>query len=169
MRFSRPYPQIPDDASVLVLYGDVPLTARDTLHRRGRWRRARCALALVTVELEDPTGYGRIVRDAHGAGARIVEQKDAPTPEQLEVREINSGILCAAAGNLLKTWLWLALSSDNAQGEYYLTDVIAMAAAESRRRDAVKASGLDEVLGVNDRVQLAAPGARFSSANRRRV
>jgi len=111
----------------------------------------RSALALVTVDLEDPTGYGRVVREG-GRILGIVEHKDADD-EQRAIREGNSGILAASAP-ALKDWL-SRLSCDNAQGEYYLTDVIAMAAASNGGVEGVKASGLDEVLGVNDRVQLA--------------
>jgi bifunctional UDP-N-acetylglucosamine pyrophosphorylase/glucosamine-1-phosphate N-acetyltransferase len=144
-------PQIPDDAMVLVLYGDVPLTSSDTLTAVVT-AAADSTLALVTVDLDDPIGYGRVIRGPDGAVLEIVEQKDA-TADQLAVREGNSGILAARAGDL-RAWLE-AVSCDNAQGEYYLTDVIAMAAATPGGAQAVKAAGLDEVLGVNDRIQLA--------------
>jgi len=144
-------PQVPDDAQVLVLYGDVPLIEHETLvHTVDRARTS--GLALITVHLEDATGYGRIVRDSGGRPSGIVEHKDA-SAEQLAITEGNTGILATDAGRLRR---WLdALDSDNAQGELYLTDVIAMAAAESVAIETVHPHSLEEVLGVNDRVQLA--------------
>jgi bifunctional UDP-N-acetylglucosamine pyrophosphorylase/glucosamine-1-phosphate N-acetyltransferase len=144
-------PGIPDDASVLVLYGDVPLITLDTLNACTGVA-ARGTLALVTVHLADPTGYGRILRDDSSRVSGIVEQKDA-SDEQLSIREGNTGILCAPAGQL-KSWL-TRLDRDNAQGEFYLTDIIAMAAADGVTVEAVHPSCEEEVLGVNDRVQLA--------------
>jgi bifunctional UDP-N-acetylglucosamine pyrophosphorylase/glucosamine-1-phosphate N-acetyltransferase len=144
-------PQVDDDALVLVLYGDVPLVDPHTLRRLIDAAGPR-SLGLLTVMLDDPTGYGRIVRDARGAIQQIVEQKDAGQAE-LAIREGNSGILAAPA-KLLRRWLG-ELGNANAQGEYYLTDVIAMAV-----RDQVGVTGLvsptvAETLGVNDKVQLA--------------
>lgn len=144
-------PGVPDDATVLVLYGDVPLIEAATLRplvdaaRAGR-------LALLGVRLEDPAGYGRIIRDAGGRVVRIVEQKDA-SPSELAVSEVNTGILAAPAGHL-RSWL-AGLSNANAQGEYYLTDVVAMAVAEGVTVEAALAPTVAEVLGVNDRAQLA--------------
>ena len=116
-------PGIPDDHLVLVLYGDVPLIGRATLAAllalAGPQR-----LALLTVRLEDPTGYGRIVRNARGQVQKIVEETDA-TPRQRTIRECNTGVLAAPA-HLLRGWL-ARLTTDNSQGEYYLTDVIALA------------------------------------------
>src|SRR5690606_37094420 len=114
---------VPDDARVLVLYGDAPLITADTLQRL---LAAPGALAVLAAEPADPTGYGRIVRDAEGNVARIVEQKDADD-EQRRIGIINTGVI-AAAGEALRRWL-SALRNDNAQGEYYLTDVFAQAAA----------------------------------------
>jgi bifunctional UDP-N-acetylglucosamine pyrophosphorylase/glucosamine-1-phosphate N-acetyltransferase len=143
--------RIGDDSTVLVLYGDVPLLRRETvetlLHHAGE-----SSLGLLTVELDNPTGYGRIIRDASGRVLRIVEEKDA-TPEERAVREVNTGIL-AVEGAPLKRWL-KALRNDNAQGEYYLTDIVAMAVAEGYFIDATHPTSPDEVLGVNDRRQLA--------------
>ena len=144
-------PGVPDDAVVLGLYGDVPLVEPAT--RRPLVEAARHGrLALLSVDLDDPTGYGRVVRDAEGRVHRIVEQKDA-TPAELALREVNTGILAAPAERLRQ---WLAgLSRDNAQGEYYLTDVVALAVAGGVAVEAARAPSITEVLGVNDRAQLA--------------
>ncbi len=145
-------PQIPDDELVLVLYGDVPLVTPDTLSRlvalAGPDR-----VALVTVEVENPVGYGRIVRDESGSIMGVVEEKDADAT-QLAIREVNTGILAAPAGRL-RRWL-SALANNNAQGEYYLTDVVAMAVADGAAVHTVHPTRADEVAGVNDRLQLAA-------------
>ncbi|MFU8896823.1 MAG: bifunctional UDP-N-acetylglucosamine diphosphorylase/glucosamine-1-phosphate N-acetyltransferase GlmU [Gammaproteobacteria bacterium] len=144
-------PNIPDDATVLVLYGDVPLieaaTLRPLVQAAGKGK-----LALLGVRLEDPTGYGRIIRDAGGRVVRIVEQKDASESE-LAVKEVNTGILAAPAGRL-RSWL-AGLSNANSQGEYYLTDVVAAAVAEGVPVDLMLAPTVAEVLGINDRAQLA--------------
>ncbi len=139
---------------VLVLCGDVPLIRVETLRAlvAHATEPARPALALLTVQLPDPTGYGRIVRDAKGRVRRIVEQKDA-TRSQLAIRECNTGVLAAPAA-LLSRWLG-QLRNDNAQREYYLTDVIAMAVAEKVPVRTVTAPTVAEVLGINDRAQLA--------------
>jgi len=144
-------PNVPDDHTVLVLYGDVPLIRTETLqtllkHLDGN------TVALLSVILKDPAGYGRIVRDNAGNVFRIVEHKDANTKER-SINEGNTGILAAPA-MLLKQWLG-ALKNDNVQGEYYLTDVILMAAKQGCRVAAVVAPTETEVLGVNDKVQLA--------------
>jgi bifunctional UDP-N-acetylglucosamine pyrophosphorylase / glucosamine-1-phosphate N-acetyltransferase len=144
-------PHIPDDHTVLVLYGDVPLISRDTLRQLLALVGAR-ALALLTVRLENPHGYGRIVRDARGQVRRIVEQKEARARE-LALRECNTGVLASRAAPL-KGWLE-RLKSDNAQGEYYLTDVIALAVQQKVRVQPLLAADADEVLGVNDKTQLA--------------
>ncbi|MFC5303116.1 bifunctional UDP-N-acetylglucosamine diphosphorylase/glucosamine-1-phosphate N-acetyltransferase GlmU [Azospira restricta] len=143
-------PQLGGDGVTLVLYGDVPLTQAETLRRL--LHAARDGLAVLTVELADPTGYGRIVRDAGGRVVRIVEQKDA-TPEERAIREVNTGIMAIPTARLAG-WL-TGLSNDNAQGEYYLTDVIAAAVAEGVPVVAVQPQGEWEVLGVNSKVQLA--------------
>ena len=144
-------PGVPDDAVVLVLYGDVPLIEAATLRPLVTAARDG-ALAVLGVRLDDPTGYGRIIRDAGGRVVRIVEQKDASEAE-LAVREVNTGILAAPAGRL-RAWL-AGLSNANAQGEYYLTDVVAMAVAEGVKVEARFAPTVAEVLGINDRAQLA--------------
>jgi bifunctional UDP-N-acetylglucosamine pyrophosphorylase/glucosamine-1-phosphate N-acetyltransferase len=144
-------PGIPDDHLVLVLFGDVPLARRATLEQLLAGT-AKQSVAVLTVVLTDPTGYGRIVRDGAGNVVRIVEQKDANTKERA-INEINTGLIAAPAGALRK-WL-AALKNDNAQGEYYLTDIILMAARDRVRVNAVIAPTETEVLGVNDKVQLA--------------
>ena len=144
-------PGVPDDATVLVLCGDVPLLRPETARAAVDAARGG-GLALVTVTLDDPSGYGRIVRAADGSVTRIVEHRDA-SAEELEIREGNTGILAGAA-RALRRWL-AALDRDNAQGELYLTDVVAKAVADGVAVAAVAAGRPEEVLGVNDRVQLA--------------
>ncbi len=144
-------PHINDDHIVLVLYGDVPLIQSATLFELIA-KTSGNALAILTVHLDDPHGYGRIVRDASGSIQSIVEQKDA-SAEQLKISEINTGIL-AVQGRLLKSWL-SQLENNNAQDEYYLTDIIAMAVADGVDVHAAHPAGEDEVLGVNSRSQLA--------------
>ncbi|WP_295431795.1 bifunctional UDP-N-acetylglucosamine diphosphorylase/glucosamine-1-phosphate N-acetyltransferase GlmU [uncultured Thiodictyon sp.] len=137
---------------VLVLYGDVPLVDADTLNRLIEASRDS-GLGILTVLMDDPTGYGRIIRDAGGRILRSVEQKDG-TPEELAVREANTGFLVADRARL-DGWLQ-GLTNANAQGEYYLTDVIGLAVAQGERVASVHPVTLEEVSGVNDRVQLAA-------------
>jgi bifunctional UDP-N-acetylglucosamine pyrophosphorylase / glucosamine-1-phosphate N-acetyltransferase len=144
-------PGIPDDATVLVLYGDVPLIEPGTLRPLVDAARAG-QLALLGVRLEDPTGYGRVIRDATGRTVRVVEQKDA-SPEELQIREVNTGILAAPCKRLRK--LLARLSNSNAQGEYYLTDIVATAVAEDVGVELMMAPTVTEVLGINDRAQLA--------------
>jgi bifunctional UDP-N-acetylglucosamine pyrophosphorylase / glucosamine-1-phosphate N-acetyltransferase len=144
-------PAIPDDHTVLVLYGDVPLTRASTL-RALLGQAGPSSLAILSVRLPDPTGYGRVLRDNAGSVYRIVEQKDA-TRKELAVDEVNTGLMAAPAGQL-KGWLG-RLSNDNAQGEYYLTDVVAMAVRDGVKVEAVVAPTVAEVLGVNDKLQLA--------------
>lgn len=140
------------DGPVLVLYGDVPLIHPTTLATLMH-DVSEQTLSLLTVNMSDPKGYGRITRDAAGQVTGIVEEKDA-TDEQRGISECNTGIL-ATTGAQLKRWL-PALSSDNAQGEYYLTDIIAMAAQEGVHVVTHQPRQAHEVQGVNDRVQLAA-------------
>jgi bifunctional UDP-N-acetylglucosamine pyrophosphorylase/glucosamine-1-phosphate N-acetyltransferase len=143
-------PHLDPAGMTLVLYGDVPLTQVDTLKRL--LHAAGDGLAVLTVTLADPTGYGRIVRDDAGRVVRIVEQKDATDAERA-IREINTGIMAIPTARLAG---WLAgLSNNNAQGEYYLTDVIAAAVAEGVPVAAAQPQGEWEVLGVNSKVQLA--------------
>jgi bifunctional UDP-N-acetylglucosamine pyrophosphorylase / glucosamine-1-phosphate N-acetyltransferase len=142
---------IPDDHTVLVLYGDVPLIRAATLQRLVAAAREG-ALAMLTVNLEDAAGYGRIVRDGQGAVSAIIEHKDA-TLAQLQIREVNSGLMAAPAGPL-REWL-LGLGRNNTQREYFLTDVVASAVQANTRVDAVLAGNSTEVMGVNDKIQLA--------------
>jgi bifunctional UDP-N-acetylglucosamine pyrophosphorylase/glucosamine-1-phosphate N-acetyltransferase len=142
---------IPDDHTVLVLYGDVPLIRAGTLQKLLK-AAAEGTLAMLTVNLEDGAGYGRIVRDAQGCVTAIIEHKDA-TLEQLQIREVNSGLMVAAAGPL-REWL-LGLGRDNTQREYFLTDVVASAVQANTRVEAILAANPTEVMGVNDKIQLA--------------
>ncbi|MCP4993311.1 MAG: UDP-N-acetylglucosamine diphosphorylase/glucosamine-1-phosphate N-acetyltransferase [Gammaproteobacteria bacterium] len=144
-------PAMADCDRVLVLYGDVPLISTQTLQTLID-AASDTSLALLTLALDDPSGYGRIVRDQSGRVLAIVEQKDA-TSEQLAINEINTGILIADRKNLEG---WLArLESNNAQGEFYLTDIVAMAVADGVSVHSAQPVDEYEVLGVNDRVQLA--------------
>ena len=142
---------IPDDHTVLVLYGDVPLIRAACLTKLVA-AAAGGTLALLTVNLDEAAGYGRIARGADGHVTGIVEHKDA-TPEQLRIREANSGLMAAPAGRL-REWL-LGLGRGNAQREYYLTDVVAGAVAAGDPVAAIPVAHAVEVLGVNDKVQLA--------------
>ena len=143
-------PNVADDELVLVLYGDVPLIRAETLRQLIDAAGAK-AMSLLTVMLDNPAGYGRIVRQ-RGAIQKIVEQKDA-SKAQLKIREGNSGIMAVPA-KLLRKWLG-KLRNSNAQGEYYLTDVIAMAVKDKVKVTPLIAPTVAEVLGVNDKVQLA--------------
>ena len=144
-------PDIADDHVVLVMYGDVPLIRKDTLE-------PLCATAaqgfvgVLTAELDDPTGYGRILHHADGSISGIVEEKDASSHER-GIREINTGFLAASAG-ALRRWVD-ALDNSNAQGEFYLTDVVARAVSDGVGVRGICASSIAEVMGINDRMQLA--------------
>jgi bifunctional UDP-N-acetylglucosamine pyrophosphorylase/glucosamine-1-phosphate N-acetyltransferase len=144
-------PLLQDVDRVLVLYGDVPLIQTDTLASLIE-ATGKSELALLTASFNNPTGYGRIVRDIHGQIERIVEQKDA-TPEELSIHEINTGFLVADRARL-KGWLG-KLGNDNAQGEYYLTDIVSMAVTDGVDVHSVYPGDVEEVMGVNDRLQLA--------------
>lgn len=144
-------PAVAENSVVLVLYGDVPLTKPETMQQMVELAGSG-DLALLTVNLKDPTGYGRIVRNDSDQVVAIVEHKDA-TPEQHKISEVNTGIL-AVNSNLLNEWL-PKLSSENAQGEYYLTDIIAMAADNGVAINAIQPNAEEEVQGVNNRIQLA--------------
>ncbi|SDU03365.1 bifunctional UDP-N-acetylglucosamine diphosphorylase/glucosamine-1-phosphate N-acetyltransferase GlmU [Geopseudomonas guangdongensis] len=150
---------------VLVLYGDVPLIEAPTLERLLA-QAAPEQLALLTVELADPSGYGRIVRDAAGRVTAIVEQKDA-SAEQRAIREGNTGIL-ALPGARLADWLG-RLSNRNAQGEYYLTDVIAMAVADGLTVATAQPEDAMEVQGANDRLQLSQLERHYQQRAARRL
>ena len=150
-------PKLDLQEPTLVLYGDVPLTSKKTLSKLTKLadgvRGKDCALALLTQNLSNPSGYGRIVRDANGLVQEIVEEKDA-TLVQKTIKEINTGIMVLPSNSLQK---WLkALRSSNAQGEYYLTDVIAMAVRDGVPIRTTQADDEFETIGVNSRDQLAA-------------
>jgi UDP-N-acetylglucosamine diphosphorylase/glucosamine-1-phosphate N-acetyltransferase len=138
---------------VLVLYGDVPLLQAATL--RTLWDVHRCQQAMVTIVtacLDNPTGYGRILRDAVGRITRIVEERDATEAEKA-VREINSGVYCLQASFLFPALR--CVGHHNAQGEQYLTDVVALAVAEQHRVAHVTVADAQEILGVNTHAELA--------------
>ena len=145
-------PQLRNDATVLILYGDVPLTRAETLQKLIAGV-DQTQMGLLTVNMQDPTGYGRIVRDTSGAVIAIVEHKDA-SDEQKKITEINTGIMAVKAVHLQK---WLPqLSNQNAQGEYYLTDIIAMAKADNIAIHVEQPDAVEEVEGINNRQQQAA-------------
>lgn len=144
-------PNIPEDDQVLVLYGDVPLISKETLSHLLEATKNN-ALGILVAERNNPTGYGRIIRDSAGKITAIIEQKDA-TFEQQQIKEINTGILTTTAKNLKK---WLPqLSNKNAQGEYYLTDVVALAVQEGCTVVGIKVDCAEETQGVNDCIELA--------------
>ncbi|MDF7758097.1 bifunctional UDP-N-acetylglucosamine diphosphorylase/glucosamine-1-phosphate N-acetyltransferase GlmU [Kosakonia cowanii] len=143
-------PFFADDEDILMLYGDVPLISVETLERL-REAKPQGGIGLLTVKLDDPTGYGRITRE-NGVVTGIVEQKDA-TEAQRQINEVNTGILIANGADLKR---WLAkLTNNNAQGEYYITDIISLAYLEGREIAAVHPQRLSEVEGVNNRLQLS--------------
>ncbi len=143
-------PAVPDAASVLVLYGDVPLIRADTLRDLAQ---VDGGFGLLTVRLADPSGYGRVLRDGNGHVRAVVEDKDA-SDQQRAVDTVNTGIVLAPAGEL-RGWVD-QLGHDNAQGEYYLTDIFAAAAAQRRPALSVECTDPLEVAGANDARQLAA-------------
>jgi len=142
---------IPEEDQVLILYGDVPLTLSSTLKQLIKPTDAQ-HFALLTVTLKQPQGYGRIVRDTAGDVVRIVEEKEADAATK-QIQEVNTGILATQAG-ALKQWL-SRVRNDNAQEEYYLTDVIAAAVTQGFNIQTFQPETAEETLGVNDRVQLA--------------
>jgi bifunctional UDP-N-acetylglucosamine pyrophosphorylase/glucosamine-1-phosphate N-acetyltransferase len=143
-------PHLRGTGTTLILYGDVPLIQAETLKKLVH--AAQDTLAILTVELSDPSGYGRIVRDDSGRVLRIVEQKDS-TPEERRIGEINTGIM-AMPSALLGQWLG-RLSNDNSQQEYYLTDIVGMAVDAGLPIRTVNPKNEWEVLGVNGKAQLA--------------
>ncbi len=143
-------PVLPETGTVLILYGDVPLIGVETLRRLVAAGGA--GMSLLTQFMENPRGYGRIVRDAAGTVSRIVEQKDASEREQA-IREVNTGIMCVPMANLRR---WLPkLRNENAQGEYYLTDLVAMAVGDGVAVSVCHPAENHECLGVNSKVELA--------------
>ena len=143
-------PETPDENRVLILFGDVPLLTAATLERLLK-QTPDNELAVLSVDMDDPSGYGRIVRDGENV-VGIVEQKDASEAE-LAIAEINTGVMLCPA-EPLKRWL-KSLGNDNSQGEYYLTDVIAMAVRDGTGVKGIKADSWVEVMGINDKKQLA--------------
>ena len=141
-------PHLVKDGITLVLYGDVPLIAAHTLKRMLKPNQ----LTLMTVELDDPAGYGRIVRDDDGDISRIVEDRDA-TGYERNIREVNTGIM-AIPGARLQNWL-SRLGNKNAQKEYYLTDIVALAIQDGAKVSAIQPQHAWETLGVNSKAQLA--------------
>ena len=142
-------PHLAHGGQTVVLYGDVPLLQLATLRKMLAQPEA---LALLTVELENPTGYGRIVRDAAGRVCCVVEEKDA-SPEQRKIREVNTGMMVAPT-HLLSGWLE-KLQNNNAQGEYYLTDIVAMAVKQGTPVETIQPTHAWEVEGINSKKQLA--------------
>jgi bifunctional UDP-N-acetylglucosamine pyrophosphorylase / glucosamine-1-phosphate N-acetyltransferase len=145
-------PHITDDAMVLILCGDVPLTRLDTLQQLCAQITNPHSLGILTVKLEQPQGYGRIVRNSQGQVARIVEEKEADDAIKA-IKEVNAGILIVPA-TYLRRWLTM-LNNNNAQGEYYLTDIVALAVQENLTIHTTCSTDIYEVMGVNDRLQLA--------------
>lgn len=144
-------PHVADDDSILVLYGDVPLISQQTLQTLIN-ETDPSSVGMVTAQVDNPFGYGRILRDARGEVTGIVEEKDA-TPAEREINEVNTGIYLVPAA-YLKKWL-PTLTKKNAQGEYYLTDIIPLAVSEHINIITVQPMSDDEIRGVNDRAQLA--------------
>jgi bifunctional UDP-N-acetylglucosamine pyrophosphorylase/glucosamine-1-phosphate N-acetyltransferase len=139
--------------TVLILCGDTPLLRAKTLKKMFTYHRDNQAtVTVLTALMDDPYGYGRVVRDDSGRVSRIVEQKDAD-PEEQEIREINSGIYCMDSDFLFSTIR--EVGNDNAQGEYYLTDLLAIAVRKGLDCCALQTTDAEEIMGVNDRVQLA--------------
>ena len=142
-------PHLADDGMTMVLYGDVPLIQHTTLHQM---QQAGSGLTLLTVNMDNPTGYGRIVRSGLGDVISIVEEKDA-TAEQREITEVNTGILLAPT-KLLREWL-AKLRNNNSQGEYYLTDVVSLAVEQGVAVHTVQPDHQWEIHGINSKSQLA--------------
>lgn len=142
--------------TILILCGDTPLLRAETLKNMLAYHRDNsAAITVLTAMMDDPYGYGRVVRDAAGRVTRIVEQKDAD-PEEQEIREINSGIYCMDSDFLYANIK--AIGNNNAQQEYYLTDLLAIAVRKELTCLAIQAADADEIMGVNDRIQLASAG-----------
>lgn len=149
-------PVLPKSGLSLILYGDVPLVRQSTLEQLAEVS-SKTGIGMITLTVENPTGYGRIVRE-NGKIQAIVEHKDANV-EQRQITEINTGIYCVS-NEKLHQWL-PRLSNDNAQGEYYLTDIVAMAVADGLEIASIQPELAFEVEGVNDRLQLATLERQF--------
>jgi len=142
---------------VLVLYGDMPLLSAATLRELVRRRRETgAAAAVLTLVIDNPPDFGRIVRDPDGRVLRVVEVKDADAAE-LSIREVNVGAYCFAAERLLP--VLERLRTDNAQGEYYLTDVVGLLVQDGQRVETVETTNIEETLGINDLPHLAFAGS----------
>ncbi len=158
-------PAIEDKNTILVLYGDVPLIRQDTLSKLLNVTDDN-TLGLLTVELEDPSGYGRIVRSKDGKVTRIVEHKDA-SEDELKIGEINTGILAVKASHMHK---WLdKLDNNNVQGEYYLTDIISMAVEDGLQIVTSSPQSEIEIMGVNDKQQLSVLEREFQRREAERL
>ena len=143
-------PFFKDNENIVVLYGDAPLITKETLEKLTK-AKPENGIALLTVNLDNPTGYGRIIRE-NGNVVAIVEQKDA-NADQLNIKEVNTGVMVSDGASFKK---WLArVGNNNAQGEYYLTDLIALANQDNCQVVAVQATDVMEVEGANNRLQLA--------------
>lgn len=144
---------IPDNGNVIVLYGDTPLIRGESIKRFIQIHKENdYSASILTTEIDNPTGYGRIIRDEKGKVIKIVEEKDA-NEIQKKVKEINSGIYCFKAGELKKSLR--KLDNNNSQGEYYLTDVIEILRSEGKEIGTYKLKDYTEIMGVNSRIQLA--------------
>ena len=153
-------PHYGDDDTVLILYGDVPLTRQSTLTDLLNLVDEVHPLALLTINLDNPSGYGRIVRNQHHLVQSIVEEKDA-SYEQKTIQEVNTGMM-AVKGHYLQKWL-SQLSNSNAQGEYYLTDIIAMCVEDGFEVHTTQPASEIEVLGVNNKSQLQSLERRYQA------
>jgi bifunctional UDP-N-acetylglucosamine pyrophosphorylase/glucosamine-1-phosphate N-acetyltransferase len=145
------FANLKDEQNVLVLYGDVPLLTHETLQQLTN-ELSQHDLVILSAKLDDPTGYGRIVRDKKNKVQQIVEQKDADD-NTLSIKEVNSGIL-ATRTNLLKQWI-SKIDNENAQQEFYLTDCIELAVKGKHNVEALVCNNADEILGINSKSQLA--------------
>lgn len=143
-------PSIPDEAKVLILYGDVPLIESDTLKSLCR---SDAIVSLLAARLDNPLGYGRIVETDDGCVAAIIEQRDC-SPDQSKIRTVNTGFVCAHVG-ALRQWLAATATQANAAHEHYLTSIFAAAAAEGKAATILYVDGEDQILGANDQWQLA--------------
>ncbi|HEY9061844.1 MAG TPA: bifunctional UDP-N-acetylglucosamine diphosphorylase/glucosamine-1-phosphate N-acetyltransferase GlmU [Pseudobacteroides sp.] len=144
------------EGHVIILCGDTPLITSDTIDKTIKFHIGnKCGATVITADFEDPTGYGRIVRDSNGNVLKIVEDKDANIEEK-NIREINSGIYCFNIKDLLTSLK--ELNNNNVQGEYYLTDTLEIILKKGSKVGAVKISDPSEILGINDRVQLSKAG-----------
>ncbi len=151
-------------ATVLVLYGDVPLIEKTTLEQC--IAAASDGIGIVTVEMSDPKGLGRILRGADGRISAIIEEQDA-TEQQRTIKEVNTGILAASSATLAP--LLASIETHNSQGEYYLTDVISLAASSGTQVTGVNAICPEEVQGINDHIQLAAVERHFQRREAERL